>query len=201
MLYFFVIRLNFVALSTTVARQRKTIAELRRKIQLQRRDTAASKFSVKNVRDSSIPGLFKFYTGFTFAIFMTIFSCLVPNENSVPFHYSRKNVRLNGLSLVDQLFLVLCRLRNAFTLKDLSFRFGLTPQGTSIICSSWLNYMFFHFSSVSIWPHRDIICSKMPPKFKSHFPDTMAIIDATELKIQKPNSLLCQSEFLRLQVK
>jgi len=72
-------------LSVTIARQRKTIADLRRQLHMKQRNPAqvAAEFSVDSVQNSSIPDLFKFYTGFTFAIFMTIFSCLVPDENSV----------------------------------------------------------------------------------------------------------------------
>ena len=111
--------LQFEQLSSIVARQRttiadlrhqihqqqKTIADLRRQIRQQHRipaQVATSQFSVDSVNNSSIPGLFKFYTGFTFSIFLTIFSCLVTDETSVPFAYSRNIPSLNGLSLVNQ---------------------------------------------------------------------------------------------------
>ena len=35
----------------------------------------------------------------------------------------------------------------------------------------------------------------MPPKFREEFPNTLVIIDGTELKIQRPSSLTKQSQF------
>ena len=126
---------------------------------------------------------------------MSIFSLLVPDSlTSPPFTFPHKLSSLKRVSLRDQLFIVLTRLRCAFTLKDLAFRSGISQQDIGVMCTSWINYMFFTFSSVSIWPHRDIICSKMPSKFKAEFPNTIAIIDATEIRLQRPSSLLCQSQ-------
>lgn len=157
--------------------------------------SSVNKFCTKTAADSSIPGLFKFYTGFTYLTFICIFNILVPlPASSLPFKFSRKLSSITKVSPQDQLFIVLSRLRCAFTFKDLSFRCGISAQDLSVMCSSWINYIYFTFGSVSIWPHRDIICSKMPPKFKSEFPDTIAIIDATEIRLQRPSSLLRQSQ-------
>jgi len=101
---------------------------------------------------------------------------------------------LKHVSILDQLFIVLARLRHSFSLKDLAFRTGVKQQDISVLLSTWLNYMYFSFSSVSIWPHRDVISSKMPVKFRLEFPNTIVIIDATEIKLQRPSSLVCQSQ-------
>jgi hypothetical protein len=187
------LRCKLVTALARLAAQRRTIDRLQ---QHPVRQPVASPraFSVDCVNNSSVPGLFKFYTGFPYLTFMTIFSCLVPCGTTCPFKFSRHIPSLTHISFQDQLFFVLCRLRNAFTFKDLSFRIGISPQDICVLCSSWINFMFFTFGSISIWPHRDIICSKMPNKFKSVFPNTIAIIDATEIKLQRPSSLVCQSQ-------
>ena len=47
---------------------------------------------------------------------------------------------------------------------------------------------------LKIWPHRNVIIVNMPPTFKEKYPNTVIIIDATELRIQTPSSLLRQSQ-------
>jgi hypothetical protein len=179
------------ASATENARLRQTIAaevlaneELRRQVselqntvaELQAKDKSTpqspSTFSVNVVQASRVKGLFQFYTGFTFTTFLLILNTLVPSENVLPFKYTRHVPCFDKMPLPEQLFLVLCKLCSAFHFKDLAFRFGLSPQNASILFTSWINYMYFTFASVSIWPHRDVIMSKMPSKFKQDFPNT-----------------------------
>lgn len=54
--------------------------------------------------------------------------------------------------------------------------------------------MCMMLGAIPIWPHRDEIIKSMPLQFKSEFPRTLAIIDCTELKTQKPSSLKLQSQ-------
>lgn len=58
-----------------------------------------------------------------------------------------------------------------------------------------INYMFFRLGSLDIWPHREILIENMPESYKKDFPNTLVIIDCTELKVQKPSSLHRQSQF------
>ncbi|KAK0151008.1 hypothetical protein N1851_007884 [Merluccius polli] len=45
-----------------------------------------------------------------------------------------------------------------------------------------------------MWPQRDIIIEMMPENFKKEFPNTLLIIDGTEIKIQRPSSMTRQSQ-------
>lgn len=54
--------------------------------------------------------------------------------------------------------------------------------------------MYDSLGKLSIWPHRDVISENMQAKFKEEFPNTFAILDCTELKIQRPSSLVLQSQ-------
>lgn len=58
----------------------------------------------------------------------------------------------------------------------------------------WINYMFFRLGSLDIWPHREILIENMPESYKKKFPNTLVIIDCTELKVQKPRYLHRQSQ-------
>ena len=44
------------------------------------------------------------------------------------------------------------------------------------------------------WPDRDTIRDTMPAIFKEQYPRTTVILDATEIKINTPSSLLLQSQ-------
>ncbi|XP_056022311.1 uncharacterized protein LOC125649759 [Ostrea edulis] len=136
---------------------------------------------------------FKYYTGFSSATFNVIYQFLVPVDE--PFEYSKNVSSLRILSMKDQLLFVLIKLRQNFDFKQMSRLFGISPQDCSVIFSNWINFMFYHFGSVPIWPDRSIIIDKMPQKFKEEFPTTLVIIDGAEVKIQKPSSLTKQSQF------
>lgn len=45
--------------------------------------------------------------------------------------------------------------------------------------------MYLRFGEVSIWPHRDIVKENMPEDYRKEFSSTFAIVDGTEIKIQK----------------
>lgn len=55
--------------------------------------------------------------------------------------------------------------------------------------------MFFRLGSIDIWPHRKTLMENIPESYKKDFPNTIAIIDCTELKVQKPSSLHRQSQW------
>lgn len=54
--------------------------------------------------------------------------------------------------------------------------------------------MYLRLGSLSYWPHRSVIIQNMPSVIREEFPNCVAFIDCTEIKIQKPSSLLCQSQ-------
>lgn len=86
------------------------------------------------------------------------------------------------------------RLRHDFGLKDLGFRFGISTQAVSEILNAWIDHSYLLLGIIPIWPHRDVIIESMPPQYKSEFPSTLAIIDCTELKTEKPSSLKLKSQ-------
>jgi hypothetical protein len=73
-------------------------------------------------------------------------------------------------------------------------RFELTVQSAGSIFNTWVDHMYFKFGQSSIWPHRDTIMKNMPKEFKMDFPNTLIIIDGTELKTQTPCALGLQSQ-------
>ena len=151
-------------------------------------------FSVDQIIE--ITKLIIYYTGFSKEGFLNIYKFLVPNMLETPLTYIARGNRkeLNDITLKDQLFLTLCKLRNNFDLLDLAQRFSISTQTAGVIFTSWINYMFLRFGEVAIWPHKHVIYENMPDDYKKDFPNTFAILDCTEIKIQKPSSLKAQSQ-------
>lgn len=153
-----------------------------------------SVFSVNTVRQSKLKGLMMYYTGFSVTSFETLFSFLIPTPLTNPIHYKEKKKSCNHICLKCQMFLTLCRLRNGFHMKDLANRFGISMQTAGIIFNSWILYMCNKLLYLSLWPHRDVIIDKMPQKYKEQYPNCMAIVDCTEMKIEKPSSVKVHSQ-------
>lgn len=153
-----------------------------------------SKFSVKSVleKESKIKGLFKYYTAIEHNRFKTLLQFLLPESFMLEYEKGRTDIK--KLLQEDCLFLTLIRLRHNFGLKDIAMRFDLTVQSASSIFNTWVDHIYLKFGQLSIWPHRDTIIENMPKDFKSDFPNTLIIIDGTEIKTQTPCALGLQSQ-------
>jgi len=86
------------------------------------------------------------------------------------------------------------RMRNNFDMKDIGYRFNTSQPDVSLICNDWINYLFRRLAEVSWWPQKSVLQAVMPDKYKEDFPNTVAIVDCTEIKIQTPSSLKVQSQ-------
>ena len=136
----------------------------------------------------------KYYTGFDNERYNMVKKLFIPDPNDPPLRYSRKTNAVKCLSLDDQLLLVLVKLKHDFDFIHIGHLFGVSNNAAGLLFTDWINYMYFHGSSVSIWPHRDIFKETMPVKFKEDFPNVVVTLDGTEIKVQKPSSLAAQSQ-------
>lgn len=91
------------------------------------------------------------------------------------------------LTPLNELFLVLCRLRCGLLECDLAYRFGVSQPTVSRIVITWINFLYAKFKDVTIWPSRKQVTHFMPQVFKEYYPTTRCIIDATEIFIQSPS--------------
>ncbi|XP_051813815.1 uncharacterized protein LOC127536712 isoform X2 [Acanthochromis polyacanthus] len=156
----------------------------------------------ERVYKSTIPRYFQYCTGFTYSQYNELCTFFqIPNsseskEVNIPpaLTYCKTNSYIKQMSLRQQLLMVLMKLRNNCDMKELAFKFGIDEPSVSIIFRAWVDYMYNKLASLSIWPHRDIITSQMPDKYKADYPTSFGILDCTELRIQKPSSLQLQSQ-------
>ncbi|CAG2248260.1 unnamed protein product [Mytilus edulis] len=136
--------------------------------------------------------MLRYYSGFNNTEFNAVFKFLVPDSSNYPLKMS-KNMKIK-IKIKDQLFFTLCKLRNNLDFTDLGYRFQISTQDCSSLFCDWINFMYLRFGAVCTWPPRDMIIKNMPENYKRDFPNTLAIIDGTEIKIQKPSSLHAQSQ-------
>uniref|UniRef100_A0A8C6TVD4 THAP-type domain-containing protein n=1 Tax=Neogobius melanostomus TaxID=47308 RepID=A0A8C6TVD4_9GOBI len=147
------------------------------------------------LESSEIPQMLEHSTGFTYETFnqMCTLFC-IPNDPhttqiNVPLKYKRNDWQVAEMPLRSQLLFTLMKLRNNEDLQDLAFRFNINMQTASNIFNSWIHYMFYVLGEIPIWPHRDVITLNMPKAYKADYPSTFAILDCTELHMERPRTL------------
>ena len=74
--------------------------------------------------------------------------------------------RPRSLSMLDEYFLTLVRLRHAFPEEHLAYLFKLSRSTVSRIFLSWINLLYFELGSIPIWQSKDLIEETVPIPFK-----------------------------------
>ena len=82
----------------------------------------------------------------------------------------------------------MCRLRQGFPEDHLAQLFNESASTVSRIFITWVNFMFFKFGQINIWPSRKVI-NAMPEPFKGRYKSIRVIVDCTEVRFQMPSSL------------
>ena len=114
-------------------------------------------------------------------------------DNNTESDYSKyrpltKKGRARSLRPLDEFFIVMCRLRQGFPEDHLLQLFNVSASTVSRIFITWVNFMFFKFGQIDIWPSRKVI-NKTLKSFKGRYKSTRVIIDCTEVRCQMPSSL------------
>ncbi|XP_067307642.1 uncharacterized protein [Pseudorasbora parva] len=149
-----------------------------------------------------IPNYSYFCTGFTYQQFNSLCEVFgVPNTDSsslphqnIPLTYKCSDPKIAKMPLRQQLLLVLMKLWQDFDMKDLAYRFQLGVESVCTLFTSWITYMSSTLAQRPTWPHRDVISEHAPLTFKSRFPTTFALLGFAELRTERPNTFLVQSQ-------
>ena len=137
-----------------------------------------------------------FYTGFSnFKMLKICYEYLGPSVYHLKYWGSNSkasSVESRGtpraMTPLNEFFLFFCRVRCSLMEKDLAFRFQISQSTVSRIFITWINFLYFKFKDIPIWPSKHQVNHFMPPLFKEFYPSTRCIIDATELFIQSPSN-------------
>lgn len=159
-------------------------------------------FSAENFRNQD--HLIRFYTGIVnWTVFVQLFNFIIDRCKDMKYwrsdinadenhQYQLRQGRPRSLSMLDEYFLTLVRLRHAFPEEHLAYLFKVSRSTVSRIFLSWINLLYFE--SIPIWQSKDLIEETMPTAFREKYPATRCILDCTEIKICKPSSLRAQSQ-------
>ena len=102
--------------------------------------------------------------------------------------------RLTALTIEDEIFLTLVRLRLALFLDDLANRFDIASSTVFRNFQKWLDIMSSKLGFLITWPKREVIRKNLPPAFKSLYPNCCCIIDCSEIFIEMPASFSARSK-------
>ncbi|XP_064468566.1 uncharacterized protein LOC135380210 [Ornithodoros turicata] len=169
----------------------ETLKKLERKVGRQ--------FSVERFKSNDED--MRFYTGLlSYAVFTSVLNFLNPGEHGENIKArsrtqtdSPKMGRPRSLTVENEFFLFLVRLRLGLFEKDLADRFCVSTATVSRICITWTSYAFIHLAQLPLWMSKERVQEEMPPEFKDKYSATRVIIDATEIKCQTASSLALQS--------
>ena len=84
--------------------------------------------------------------------------------------------------------MTLCHLRVGLLEEDLADRFGVHPSTVSRIFITWVNFLYFKFKDIPLWPTRAKVQQHILESYKKKYPTTRVIIDATEVKVAQPSN-------------
>ena len=135
----------------------------------------------------------KYFIGLTPNDFWTLYNFLGDSK----FHLNYWNVgkkkdntrRNSSLSVADELFITLLRLRRGFNLFTLSHLYHVSEYTIRTIFTTWIMFLFHHFKSLKskIFPERQSYRKKLPKVFQP-FKNIRASIDCTEFKCETPRN-------------
>ena len=139
----------------------------------------------------------RFYTGFpSFDVLVATFRALSSTAQNMYSRSQMQRLRNKGignveglkkamkrckLSLFDQFYLVLEKLRVGTLNQVLADNFNISQTTVSRVFISWINFLYFMLGGICIWPSREKIQKNMPTCFKSMYPECRGMIDASSL--------------------
>ena len=146
----------------------------------------------------------RFWTGFYSYKALTIFweHYVEPNSKSMrywgsmnannEFDSSTKCGQKRRLCPLDELFMVLVKLKRGSANKDLAERFSIHETHVSRVFVSWIKLLHIVLESIDIWLPRSKVRKYMPACFKPLYRDVRVVIDCTEIRSERPSDFEVQ---------
>ncbi|CAG2195824.1 unnamed protein product [Mytilus edulis] len=145
----------------------------------------------------------QFYTGLpNIATFNALLEYLRPKaerltywrgkQTSTTGHIGNRG-RVRSLSIDNEFFAVLVRLRLGLLVEDIAARFAISKTHFSKLFNTWIRFLRLELELLFPFPSREQVNEHMPPSF-AKFPNTVVILDCTEIYVQKPSALQAQRQ-------
>ena len=160
-----------------LGRLQKENEELKKKVD-------SGKFGVESIRGKeNASSIIQFYTGIPSIAIVDWLIGLV-TDSIKPLQY---------LSIPNQIFMTLMKLRLNSKLKDLAARFDITVKQTSHIITAVVPVLAAQLSFLIKWPSKEACRRTLPKVYSKTYPRCRVIIDCTEIFIEKPSNLGARS--------
>lgn len=145
----------------------------------------------------------QFWTGFpNYGTLYSLFEFLEPRAKNMKYwrgsntsnseHFSKIFFNKPGperkLSLIDEFFLTLIRLKVGLLTEDLAKRFNVSVGTVSSVVTSWVNLMYTDLKLICELPPNEVT-SKNQSRAMGQYKDVQVILDCTELFVQNPSKL------------
>jgi len=135
------------------------------------------------------PKTMHYYTGLeTYEKFVMVLDTLGSAAYQLNYFLGKKPT----LSIEDQFFLTLVKLRVHPPHQELSILFGISEKEVSSIFVTWVNFVYLQWSELNWWPSRKLVSYFMPSDFRAKYGNTRVIVDGTECPINKPTQPVAQ---------
>ncbi|XP_041360664.1 uncharacterized protein LOC121376926 isoform X1 [Gigantopelta aegis] len=124
-----------------------------------------------------------FYTGLEcYVKFIFVLKSLGPAAFCLKYIYHN----VLNISVPNQFFMMLMKLRRHQTYFEMSLMFGISEAGVKNIVFTWISFVSKQWREINIWPPQNLVKHFSPSDFKSKFPTTRLVIDGTECPVKKP---------------
>ena len=96
------------------------------------------------------------------------------------------------INIEEQFFMTLIYLRMHKSHEELAINFDISINTIGTVLKTWINFLYFQWQEVDIWPSQDLVRRYIPLDFKKKFPKTRIILDGMEYPMQKPSKPYAQ---------
>lgn len=166
----------------------------------------SNQFRYDKIQDD--PKAMQFYTGFqNSGVFDSVFTYLEKKAEKLQYWRGQNEVsdtkpyqtkggkpgQKRKLSLKDEFFVVLLRLKVGLFVRDISERFNISQGHFSKVFTTWINFLYHELPNLFPFPSQELIRKNLPDSFKP-YPSTRVILDCTEVFVEVPSAMLAQSE-------
>jgi len=143
----------------------------------------AVRYGINDFKDN--PAAIKYFTGLeSYEKFIFVFQSLRTDLFEVPY----RNHKVKNVTLKNQFFLTLWKLRRNTPDFELGMHFGISQTTASNVFASFVLFMAKQWGKIDIWLSRSLTDYFMPDNFKKAYPSTRLIVDGTETPIAKPSN-------------
>ncbi|XP_065293901.1 uncharacterized protein [Dermacentor albipictus] len=141
-----------------------------------------------------------FYTGLpNYGVFRSLFEYFEPRASKMSYWGAERNIkskvpgRPRERELEVEFFMVLVRLKTGMPGEEVARNFLMSTSHVSRIFATWVNFLEHELEARMQMPTREMIAPHLPGCFRG-FENTRLVLDATEVRIQRPSSLSAQRQ-------